>query len=118
MSGPACFFFEGADGELGAGGTVGKILFHPLLKAATAFALGDVDKIMQEQFAVAPGVGANDDGVAKADAPCIVSDYACASRRFSQGRILRQGNAVNDQYSNTGAILDSSPAGIGYMPRA
>ena len=112
----ARFVFERADGEIGAVVTVAKILLDPRLEAAASFTLRDVDEIMQKQFAVAPGIGTNDDGVAEADAPYIVGDNAGASRRLGQLRIVGQGNAINHQHSHAGTILNASPARILSLP--
>ena len=112
----ACFFFERANGELGTGLTVAQILADPLFETATAFALRDVHEIVQEQFAIAPGIGANDDGIAEAYAPCIVGDYAGASRRLRQFRIVWQRNAIDNQHAHAGTIPNASPARILRLP--
>jgi hypothetical protein len=103
----ARFFFESTDGELGAITTIGKIFADPLLEPTAAFALGDVNEIMQEQFAIAPAVGANDNGVAESDAPGLQSEDAGAARGFGECRIVRQRNAIDHQDPDTIAILNS-----------
>ena len=42
-----------------------KILPDPLLEPSAAFALSDVDEIMQNQFAIVPGINANNETMTK-----------------------------------------------------
>ena len=44
----AGFFFETADGELGAVVTVDKVSLNPMLEAATLFTLRDVHQLVEE----------------------------------------------------------------------
>jgi hypothetical protein len=74
--------------------------------------LRDVDEIVQKKLAVAPGVGPNDDGVAEADASRIVCEYAGASRRFRQLRIVGQRNPIHHQNSDAVVILNAGPARV------
>ena len=45
-----------------------KILPDPLLEPSAAFALSDVDEIMQNQFALVPGISVNNESMTKARA--------------------------------------------------
>ena len=77
------FFFECADGEIRTVDAVAKVLTDPLFKPAAAFALCDVDEIMQNQLAVVPGIDANDERVSETYATCVLGDDADAFRRLS-----------------------------------
>src|SRR6266849_1567447 len=55
------FCFERANGELGAALAVAQIFADEWLEAAAAFALRHVCELVQEQFAVTPGTGADND---------------------------------------------------------
>ena len=72
---------------------------------------------MQKQLAIAPAIGTNDDGVTEAYAPCIVTDYSGASRRLSQFRVVRQRDAIYDQHSHAGTILNASPLRLSNLAR-
>ena len=92
----ACLLFERADGELGAGVTVAEILLNPLLEPAAALALRDVDKVVQNQFAVAPGIGADNEDVPETDATGIVRDYPGAPSGLRQLFMVRHRNTIDD----------------------
>src|SRR5437879_5600029 len=68
------FCFERADGELDAALAVAQIFAHEWLEAAAAFALRDVRELVQEQFAVTPGIGADNDAVADGHAARSLGD--------------------------------------------
>src|SRR5439155_22003983 len=89
-----CFFFERPDGEIRTGGAIAKILTDPFCQAAAAFALRDVDEIMQNQLAIVPGINANDERVTETDATCVFGNDADAFRRLRQFRILRERNSI------------------------
>ena len=65
---PPRFFFDRADAEVGTTDAVVEIFADPLLKSAGAFALRDVDKIMQNQLPIDPGVATNKQRVTQS--PC------------------------------------------------
>ena len=111
------FFFDCADGEIGTVGTVAKILADPLGKAAAAFALRNMDEVMQNQFAIVPGVDANNERVTKTHASCVFGDDADAFRCFRQFRIFRERNPIDHQHSDSGAILHSGKNCIARVPR-
>lgn len=90
----------------------------PLFKPAAAFALRDVDEIMQNQFAVVPGVDANNKSVTKTHATCVFGDDADASRGLGQFRIIRERNPIDHQYSDPGAILHPGEIRVVRMPRS
>lgn len=92
---------------------VAEILFHPLLEAAAAFALRDVDEIMQNQFPIGPGIGADNERVAEAYATCVVRDYAGAPRGLRQLGVVRQRDTIDDQHFYPRTILDAGETGIG-----
>jgi len=90
----------------------------PLFEPAAAFALRDVDEIMQNLFAVVPGIDANNQGMTKTRATCVFSDNADAFRRLRQFRIVRERNPIDHQDSDPGAILHPGELGIVRMPRS
>jgi len=114
---PASFLFESADRETGRGLTVKKILLNPLLEAATSFALRDVHEIVHEQFAVAPGLRANDDCMAEADATCVLGDNMGTPGRLGQFSAFGQRDAIDDQHSNALTIPDTGLARIRHLLR-
>lgn len=113
----ACFFFERSDTELDAGLTIVQILADPLFETATAFALRNVHKIVQEQFAIAPGIGANDDGMAKSDATRVRGNDLRTPRGLRQFAALRQRNSIDDQNSDALKIANPGKARIGLVLR-
>ena len=110
------FFFERADSEIRTVGAVAKILADPLGKTAAAFALRDVDEIMQNQLAIVPGVDANNERVTKTDAASVFGDDADAFRRRRQFGVFRERNSIDHQHSDPGAILHSDEIGVARMP--
>ena len=84
----ARFFFECSGGEVRAIGPIGEIIADPLLEPAAAFALRDVDQIMQNQFPIVPGVAPNNQRVTKAHATRVFGNDAKPTRRFGQFRIF------------------------------
>ncbi|MEY2490341.1 MAG: hypothetical protein QOC70_2283 [Verrucomicrobiota bacterium] len=113
----ARFVFERADGKTGGGLTVAKILSNPLLETAASFALRDVYKIVQEQFAVAPRFRANYDRVAESDATRVSGNDTSAPSRVSQFAAFRQRYPIDDQHSNALPILNTGPARILHVLR-
>ena len=101
VSNPARLFFKRTDTELGAMVSIVEVLADPLLEAATALALRNVNEIMQEQLTIAPGIGSNDNGMTKTDAARVVRDYAGPPRGLGQLLIIGQGNPIDDQHSDT-----------------
>lgn len=86
---------------------VGQIFLNPRFEAAASLALRDMHKIVQKQLAVAPSIGADDDGMAEAHAPGIVADYSRAPRRFGQLLVIGQRNPIDDQDSDPRTILNT-----------
>ena len=111
------FFFERSDGEIRTIGAIAKILADPLGQAAAAFALRDVDEIMQNQFAIVPSINPNDECVTETGATCVFGDDANAFGRLRQFRILGELDPIDHQHSDPGAILHSDKFGVVCMPR-
>ena len=111
------FFFECADSEIRTVGAIAKILADPFGKPTAAFALRDVDKIMQNQFAIVPGINPNNERVTETRATCVFGNDADTFRRLRQFRILRERNPIDHQYSDPGAILHSDKIRVVRMPR-
>jgi len=103
---------------VGAIATVADILADPWFETAAAFALGDMHKIMQEQFAVAPGISPNNNSMAKTYATRVVGDDAGVPRGFSQLAILGHRNPIDHQHSDFGTILHAGETRVGHVPRA
>ena len=89
------FLFERADSEIRTVGAVAKILADPLGQTAAAFALRNVDEIMQNQLAIVPSVDANNESVTKTDAAGVFGDDANAFRRRRQSGIFRERNSID-----------------------
>ena len=115
MSKAPRFFFERADGELGAGVAVGEIFSDPRFEAAASFALSDMHELVDDQLAIAPTIGANDDAMADGYATRSVGNDLGVPRGRSQRLIIRQRNSIDDQHSDTGTILNANPTCIGRM---
>jgi len=96
---------------------IDKVLLDPGLESATPFALGDVDQIVEEQFAVAPRFGANHDRVPDADATRVLGNDTGTPGDLSEFAALRQRNPVNNQDSNALTIPDTGQAGISQVLR-
>lgn len=113
----ASLFFESAEREGGGILTIDEIIPNPLLESAASFALRDMHEIMQEQFAVAPGFGANHDAVAEADATCVRADDMPAPGGLRQWAGLRQRNPIDKENANTLAVPHPGPARISELLR-
>jgi hypothetical protein len=90
---------------------------HPLFQSAHALALSDVNQIMQNQFAIVPGVSANNQSVAEPDAACVFCNDAQSSRGQSQFFIFRQRNAIDHQNANARNFVNSGLPRVGYVSR-
>ena len=87
-------------------------------KAAAALALRDVNQIMQNKFAIVPGITANDERVTETDTACVFGDDSDALRRLRQFRILRERNPIDHQHSDPGAIVHADEIRVVRMPRS
>jgi len=58
-----------------------KILPDPLLEPSAAFALSDVDEIMQNQFAIVPGINANNESMTARSYPGRLTFYVARPAR-------------------------------------
>ena len=114
----AGFFFETADGELGAVVTVDKVSLNPMLEAATLFTLRDVHQLVEEQLAITPGIGPNDNRVADGDAATSRRNDLGIPRCLGQVFIVRQRNPIDDQHFYTGTILHADAARIDDLQRS
>ncbi len=109
------FFFETADGELGAGAAVAEIFPNPRFEAATSFALSDVHELMEDQLAIAPAISPNDDAMTDGYATRSIGNDLGVPRGLSQRLIIGQRNPIDDQHSDTGTILNADPTCVGRM---
>ena len=114
----AGFFFETTDGELGAVVTVVKVSLNPMLEAATLFTLRDVHQLVQEQLAITPGIGSNDNRVADGHAATSRGNDLGIPRCLGQLFIVRQRDPIDDQHFDTGTILHANAARIGDLQRS
>jgi hypothetical protein len=106
------FFFEWADGEASGVETLAEILRNKWLETATAFALGDVDELMDEQLAIAPTIGPDNDPVADAGAARRGSDDVAAARDLRQPLIVRQRKSFHDQNPDARTIPNAGSTRI------
>lgn len=72
------FFFERTSGEFRAICAVTEVFAAPLFQSATAFALRDVNEIVQNQFAIVPGVDPNNQCVTEPHASRVIGEDADA----------------------------------------
>jgi hypothetical protein len=103
----ACLFFNRTDGEIGTVCPIGQITTHPLFESAGALTLRDVKQIVQNQFAIVPGIGSHDQSVTKSHAAGIFSDDTEASRGLRQFAILGRWDTIDNQNANARDILNS-----------
>jgi hypothetical protein len=112
----ARFIFKRADGEVGAGLTVGKVLPNKGLQTATSFTLRYVHQLVKEQLAIAPAIGTDDNPMADGYAARSVGDDMSAPRRLRQFLIIRQRNPIDHQHSDTVTILNACSTRIFQLP--
>lgn len=117
VSKSARFRFERADRELRAASAVAQVVAHKGLESAAAFALRDVDELVQEQFAVTPGIGPDNDPVADGHAARSLGDDLGAPGGLGELLVLRHRNPVDHQYSDTRTILNADELSIGDLLR-
>jgi len=91
---------------------VEKVISNPLLETAASFALRDMDKIVQEQFAITPRFRTNNDRVTDSDAARVLGDDTSAPSRLSQLAAFRQRDPIDDQHSNALNIPNTGPARV------
>jgi hypothetical protein len=108
-----CFFFECANREIRAVRPINQILPDPLFQPAAPFALGDMHQLVQEQFAIAPGIGSNDDGMTDRDGAARVRYDLRSARCFSQLRVFRQRHSIDGQNSDTTDIFYADLVSVG-----
>jgi hypothetical protein len=104
-SNPPRFVFERADGKHGTSVSVAEILLYERFEAATSFALSDMHELVQDQLAIAPAIGANDNSVSDGYAARSSGNDIGARRGISQLPIVGQGNSIDDQHFHPGTIL-------------
>ena len=97
--------------------TVEKVLPHPWLKPATAFALGDVHEIVHEQFAVAPRLAANHNRVPESDATRVLGNDLNASSGLRQFGVLRPRDPIDNQHSDAFTIPNTGQPRISQVLR-
>lgn len=96
---------------------VDKVLLDPRLESATAFALSDVDQIVEEQFAVAPRFGANHDRVPDADTTRVLGNDLSAPSDLSEFAAFRERDPIDNQHSNALTIPDTGQTRISHVLR-
>ena len=106
------FLLERADSKIGATLTIAKIVRDPFFETAAALALGDVDQIMHNELAIAPGIDPNDEGVSESNAARILSGNARAPGGFGQLRMGRQRDTVDHEQTDPGTVMDSRPDSV------
>ena len=112
MSDASGFLLERADSEIRTALAIAKIARNPIFETAAAFALGDVDQIMHNELAIAPGIDPNDEGVSESNAARILGDNAGAPGGFGQVGMGRQRNTVDHEQTDPGTVLDSRPDSV------
>lgn len=106
------FVFEGSNAEVARAGAVEQVLVHKRLQPAAAFALRDVDELMQKQFAVFPTVRPDDDAVADRHSARRLGNNLGAPRGVRELLVVGERNAIDHQDSHPGRLLDPGQAGI------
>jgi hypothetical protein len=112
----AGFVLEGANAEIRTGAAIAKIGLDKRFEPAAAFALGDVDELVQKQFPLLPAIRPNNDSVADRDTATRLGDNLSALRRLGQFLILGQRDPINHEDAHPGRILNARSPGIGELP--
>lgn len=108
----ARFFLERANSELLTIRAVAEIVATPLFESAAALALRDVNKIVQNRFAIMPGIHPNNQSVAKSHAASVIGNNTDSLRCFGELRILRQWNPVDDEDSDPAGVFDAGESRV------
>jgi len=111
-SDPPRFLLERAEGKVGARATFAKILPNERLKAASSLTLSHVHELVQDQLTIAPAIGPNDDSMTDGYPARNIGNDMGAPRSLSQLLIVRQWNPIDDQYFDTGTILNAESTRI------
>src|SRR5207253_268810 len=83
------------------------------LKATTSFTLSDVDELVQDQFAIAPAIGPNNNSMADGGAAGSISDDMGEPRGLSELLVVRQRNSIDHQHFHPGTIPNPDSMRIG-----
>jgi len=70
---------------------------------------------MQEQLAVLPAIGADDDPVADGNATRSIGDDLSAAGGFGQFFVIGKRNAIDDKHTHPIGILHADAAGVGQL---
>ena len=89
-----------------------------MLEVATLFTLRDVHQLVQEQLAITPGIGPNDNRVADGHAATGRGNDLGIPRRLGQVFVVRQRDPIDDEHFDTGTILHANAARIGDLLRS
>ena len=109
----ARFIFERAEAEIAGVATVRQVFAHERFEAAAAFALSDVDELMEEQFPVLPAVRADNNPMTNGHGPGRIRDDLSEAGGVGQLFVVGHRNAIYDEDPDAGRVLDPDAPGVG-----
>lgn len=86
-------------------------------EAAGPLALRDVDELMDHEFPISPTIQSDDDAVSDGDSAARSRNNEAAACRLRDVVLFRNRNAIHDQDSNPGNVLNSNTFGVDGIDR-
>jgi hypothetical protein len=109
------FIFKRAEAEIAGAATIREVFAHERFKAATAFALGDVNELMNQQLPVLPAIGADNYAMTDGDGFGGVRDDLGVPGCICQFFVVGHRNAVNHKDPDSSRVLNSGALGVGNL---
>ena len=94
------FLFERTNAEFFALMPIRQIALNKRLESPASLTLRDMDQLMQNQFAIAPGIGANNDAVSERYSATGASDDLSVSGNGGEFFVFWQRDAIDNQNAN------------------
>jgi len=116
LAGPTTsLVFERTQAEIPRCAAIKQIFSDEIVQAAATLALRHMNKLMEEQLAVSPAVGSNNDGVPHSHASRRVGDDLGVAGGRRELLVFRQQDAVNHQDPDSGRFGDTYVARVGNL---
>ena len=114
----ASFVFERSETELSGVASIAQILTHERFQTAAAFALRDMDQLMDEQLSIMPAVGADNDRMTNRHCPAGVGNDLRELRGLGQLLVVGHRDARDYQDANAVNLLNAHAFGVGALARS
>jgi hypothetical protein len=108
----SCFFFEGAETEIAGAAAIHQVFVHEWFETAAAFALSDMNKLMQEQFPILPAIGANNNAMTDRGRLRGIREDLSAAGGICQLFVFGHRHAIDYKDTDACRLLDPSALGI------